>query len=376
MDAKPFPIQREPQLVASEDRLAPSLPLTSTALTPPVVSDQETLVDRSALILAPFSQSALETLRRTLSVTYESWTDTRRLYSPEELWHRINADNIGVLVVEADFLFAEVFQNSSPLKFLGVCRNGLDHIDVQAATEHRVAVVNTPGRNAQGVAELTICLMLALARDLPNLNGYVKDGAWESPAEPYITNRGVELSGKTLGIIGLGTIGSTVARLANGLGMNVLAYDPHVAISDGKSGGAHKETLENVLRLSDFVSVHTTNGPDTEGLLDRGRLSLLKPGSYIINTAAYSVIEEGALVEYLKSGHIAGAALDVHRTHPIHPTSPFLGLKNVILTPHIGGATDGTVERQSNIMVEEIFRFLNGLRPRRLVNREVWRRLG
>ena len=329
-----------------------------------------------AMILAPFCQGALDALGRTLSVTYESWTHTRRLRSPEELIERINSESIRFLVVEADFVFDEVFQHTEPLEFLGVCRNSLDHVDVPAATANGVAVVNTPGRNAQAVAELTLGLMLALARRIDHLNGYVKDGSWESPVEPYLSMRGVELKGKTLGIIGLGTIGRAVARLARAFRMRVVAHDPYAGPAGGKKGGVALESLERMLEQSDFLSVHTPLTPQTEALLDRHRLSLLKEGSYVINTAAFPVIDEEALAEHLRSGHIAGAALDVHRTHPIPPTSPLLKLDNVILTPHIGGATDGTVERQSWMMVEEIDRYLSGRMPRRLVNREVWRRRG
>ena len=333
-------------------------------------------MDRSALVLAPFSQDALVILRHSLPVTYESWTETRRLHSPEELSQRINLEGTSVLVVEADFVFDDVFRQARNLEFLGVCRNSLDHIDVEAATEHGVLVVNTPGRNAQGVAELTIGLMLYLARGIPHLNGYVRDGRWESPAEPYISMRGVELRGKTLGIIGLGAIGRTVARLGRAFGMQVVAYDPYAGLAGRRKVGTTLASLEAVLTASDFLSIHAPETPDTEGLLDGRRLSLMKAGSYIINTAAYSVIEEAALLEKLKSGHIAGVALDVHRTHPITPSSPLLKLENVILTPHIGGATDGTVERQSWMMVEEIRRYLQGRRPLRLVNRQVWRRRG
>ena len=331
-------------------------------------------MSEAALVLAPFCQDAIEALGKTLPVTYESWTDTRRLYSPEELYQRINSENIGILVVEADFVFDDVFQESGPLRFLGVCRNTLDHIDVQAATAHGVAVVNTPGRNAQAVAELTIGLMICLARRISHLNGYLKNGGWDSPVEPYISMRGVELRGKTLGIIGLGAVGRIVARLGRAFGMHVLAYDPYVGALGRKKAGALLETLDRVLGLSDFLSIHTPSTPDTEGLLDDRRLSLMKPGAYMVNTASYSVVEEVALVEHLKSGHIAGAALDVHRTHPIPPSSPLLKLENVILTPHVGGASDGTIERQSWAMVEEIRRFLEGRRPRHLVNREVWGR--
>ena len=330
----------------------------------------------TALVLAPFSRDALEALGRSIPATHESWTETRRLYSPQELSRRINSENVSVLIVEADFVFDEVFRESGGLKFLGVCRNGLEHIDVKAATESGVAVVNAPGRNAQGVAELTLGLMLALARNIPQLNSYVKDGGWKDPVGPYICMRGVELHGKTLGIVGLGAIGRSVARLGKAVGMRVLAYDPYAGDQGKRVADAQLETLEQVLRTSDFLSVHTPNTPETEGLLDRRLLGLTKAGCFIINTAAYHAIEEGALVEHLRSGHIAGAALDVHRTHPIPPSSPLLKLENVILTPHVGGATDGTVERQSWMMVEEVRLFLEGRRPRHLVNCEVWRRRG
>lgn len=331
---------------------------------------------KPALILSPFSGDALSDLRRNLPVTYESWTDTLRLYAPQELCQRINGEGIGILVIEADFVFDEVFQGSSSLEFLGVCRNSVDHIDVNAATDHGVVVVNTPGRNAQAVAELTIGLMLFLARGIPSLNGYVKSGIWENPVEPYVHMRGVELGGKSLGIIGLGSIGRIVARLGRAFGMRVLAFDPYVGVPGERKAGVAMDTLEQVLRISDYLSVHTPETQDTIGLLDAYRLDMMKPGAWIINTAAYSVIEEAALVRHLKSGHIAGAAFDVHQSHPIPPSSPLLKLDNVILTPHIGGATDGTLERQSWMMVEDIRRFLQGRRPKHLVNRAVWGRRG
>ena len=218
-------------------------------------------MSNAALILAPFSCDTINTLRRTLPVTYESWTDTRKLYAPEELSERIDSENISILVIEADFVFSEVFHESSPLKLLGVCRNSLDHVDVEAATQQGVAVVNAPGRNTQAVAELTISLMLSLARGVPHLNKHIKDGAWESPVEPYISMQGVELEGKTLGLIGLGAIGRRVARLGTAFGMRVLAYDPYAGAPGMKITGARLDTLEKVLEQSDFLSVHTPGKP-------------------------------------------------------------------------------------------------------------------
>ena len=298
------------------------------------------------------------------------------LYSPDVLSDRINVDGINILIVEADFVFEEVFREASALRFLGVCRNSLNHVDLESATKHGVAVVNTPGRNAQAVAELTLGLMISLARGVCQHDGYVKSGKWENPVEPYISMRGIELRGRTLGIIGLGSIGRIVARLGRAFGMDVLAYDPYVGTPGGRKGSALLGTLDQVVRASDFLSIHAPSTPETQGLLDRRRLGLMKQGAFLVNTAAYPIVDDEALAHHLKSGHIAGAALDVHQTHPIPPTSPMLKLNNVLLLPHIGGATDGTVVRQSWMMVNDIQRFLQGRKPRHLVNREVWRHRG
>ena len=322
-----------------------------------------------ALILAPFSREALDILGASLPVIYESWMDTRRLYAPDELSERIVREDVGMLVVEADFVFEEVFQEAGPLRFLGVCRNSVDHVDLESATRHGVAVVNTPGRNAQAVAELTMGLILSLARRIPQMDNYVKTGAWDNPVEPYVSMRGMELSGKTLGLIGLGAVGGSVSRLAGAFGMGVVAYDPYV----GPREGAALAALDEVLSASDVVSVHTSgSSPNGKPLLDEERLSKMKPGAYLVNTASHSAVDEAALVEGLRTGHIAGAALDVHRAHPIPPDSPLLGISNVLLTPHTGGATDGTVERHSSMMVDEIQRYLQGKRPIHLVNGDVW----
>lgn len=325
-------------------------------------------------MLAPFSSDALEALGHLLPVTYEPWTETRRLYDPQELAERINREQVGILLVEADFLLAELFEAVTTLRLVGICRNSLEHVELAAATRHGVPVVNAPSRNARAVAELTVSLLLALARSLVQAHTYVKGRHWEDPVGPYITMRGSELQGKTLGIIGLGGVGREVARLARRLGMRVLAYDPYVGPLGSKKAGATLETLETVLRQADFLSLHAPPTPETEGLLDARRLALLKPGAYLVNTASAALVEQEALAQALTSGHLAGAALDVHESHPLPPNSPLLELDNVILTPHLGGATRETVERYSWMMVEAVQRFLGGRRPRHLANPAAWRR--
>ncbi len=340
-----------------------------------------------ALVLAPFTPEALAQLGELLPVTYESWTETRRLADPEGLACRIEAEVYSIVVVEADFLPEELFRDAPSLRLVGVCRSSLDHVDVAAATRHGVAVINTPGRNAQAVAELTIGLMLSLARRLPDLDAYVKGGRWQNPVEPYIHLRGSELSGKTLGILGLGRVGRRLTHLAQAFDMRVLAYDPFLAAEVPRSeispdppfqtGKLDSQvqvvpTLPELLGQCDYVSIHVPDTPATEHLLDGAMLAATKPGCRIINTSSYRAVDEAALVEALKAGRLAGAAFDVFATHPIAPNNPLLRLDNVVLTPHIGGATQETVARHSLLTVEDIRRFLQGLPPKHLVNPEIW----
>ncbi len=326
-----------------------------------------------ALVLAPFSSDDLQQLSRVTTLSYESWTETRKLYDPEELASRVNREDIGILVVEADFLFSEVFEKARPLKLVGVCRNALNHIDVESATEQGVLVVNTPSRNAQAVAEHALGLMFSLSRRIPQAHGYVATGLWQDPVEPYISMRGVELSGKTLGIVGLGAIGRRLARMARALGMRVVGYDPYVVKPPGRVAMVG---LESLLRESDFVSIHAPLTPGTEGLIDAQKLSLMKPTAYLVNTSEAAIVDQEALVSALETERIGGAAMDVFETHPVSSESPLLKLSNVVLTPHLGGATDGTVARQSRMMLTDILRFLEGKRPRNLVNPQAWVRDG
>ncbi len=321
-----------------------------------------------SLILAPFANDALQELGRQMPVAYEPWTETNRLYDPEELAQRINGEDIAVLVVEADFLFEELFQQAEPLRFVGLCRNSLHHVDIWAATENGVVIVNTPARNAQAVTEHTLGLMLSLAKRLPQAHNYVLGGKWQEPTELYTTLQGVELQGKTAGIVGLGAIGRRVARLCKCLGMRVLGYDPYV---DASEEGVEIAGLDDLLSRSDFVTIHALPTEETAGMLNEKRLSLLKATSYLINTADASIVDQKALAKMLESGRLAGAAMDVFETHPIAPNSPLLKLGNVILTPHIGGATDGTLERQSRMILDDLWRFLRGEIPENLVNPEV-----
>ena len=321
------------------------------------------------LILAPFDQQQLKRLRTAGEVTYESWLDTRRLTDPDELGRRLGSEGISVLVIEADFVFEETMSQAPDLRFIGVCRASTNHVEIDVANERGVLVVNTPGRNARAVAELALGLMLSLSRRITNAHKYVTSGEWRHPIGAYIGLRGVEITGRTLGIVGLGAIGRSLAQMAVALGMHVRAFDPYVVCPPE---GVVMVSLQEVFAQADFVSLHVPTSPATEGIIDGELLSLMNSEAYLINCSDSAIVDEGAVVEALRNRAIAGAAFDVFETQPISPDSPLLTLDNVILTPHIGGATRETVERHSRMMADDILRFGSDMRPVNLVNPEVW----
>ena len=305
-----------------------------------------------------------------MPVEYESWLDTRVLTDPEELAARIRSSGISILVVEADFVFEETFDGAPGLRFVGICRASTNQVDVEAATRHGIVVVSAPARNARAVAEHALGLMFALARRIPQAHTYVASGRWQNPAEPYISMRGIEMQGRTAGIVGLGATGSELARMCAALGMDVIAYDPFVV---NPPSGIRMISLETLASNSDFISVHVPATADTYGMINADVISRMKRSAFLISCSEPSVIDQAALVHALDSGWIVGAAFDVFDTHPIAPDNPLLRLDNVVLTPHIGGATAETVRRHSEMMTDDILRFTGGQRPVNIVNPEVWK---
>ena len=327
-----------------------------------------------ALILAPFWAASLERLRKKLDVAYASWMDTSKLLSAEEFIERIQGEGIEIIVVEADFITREVFEKATKLKFVGVCRADVVYVDVKAATERGVLVVNTPARNATAVAELTLGLMLALMRNIPRAHQMVSSGKWVDPAVAYFSMRGAELGGKTVGIVGFGAIGRQVAKRVSAFDATVLAYDPFVEPDKIKEAGAKPVELDKLMKESDIITLHCSTAPEAMGLISAQRIAMMKPTAYLINAASAFVIDNEAIIKALQDRRIAGAAFDVFETWPVRPDSPLLKMDNVVLTPHIGGATDETIVRHSQMMADDIDRFLKGRRPKNLLNPQAWRK--
>jgi D-3-phosphoglycerate dehydrogenase / 2-oxoglutarate reductase len=249
----------------------------------------------------------------------------------------------GLAVRSATKVTREVLEAGKRLKVVGRAGIGVDNVDVTSASVRGVVVMNTPHGNAITTAEHAIAMMFALARQIPEGTASTKAGKWEK-------NRfmGVELYGKTLGLIGCGNIGSIVANRAIGLHMKVVAFDPFLSEKRALELGVEKVELETLLSRADFVTLHAPLTEQTRNVLSRENLGKLKKGVRLINCARGGLVDEAALYDYLKAGHIAGAALDVFEVEPA-TDSPLFGLENVVCTPHLGAAT---TEAQENVALQ------------------------
>jgi D-3-phosphoglycerate dehydrogenase len=241
----------------------------------------------------------------------------------------------GLIVRSATRVTRAAIAAAARLEVIGRAGAGVDTIDVEAATERGIIVMNTPGGNTTAVAEHTLALVLALARRVPVADATLKAGRWEK-------NRlqGVELLGKTLGILGLGRIGSEVARRALGFRMQVLAYDPYLTRQAAERLGVESVELDELLSRSDFITIHTPLSGDTRHLIGEAELARTKPGVRLINCARGGIIDEAALARALASGQVGGAGLDVFEQEPPPADHPLLRFEQVVVTPHLGAATD------------------------------------
>jgi D-3-phosphoglycerate dehydrogenase len=245
--------------------------------------------------------------------------------------HLENAD--ALIVRSAVQVDAAILEHARKLRVIGRAGVGVDNIDLDAATKKGIAVMNTPGANAVAVAEHTLGLMLAMARHVPRADALLHQGKWEKKSL-----QGTELRGKTLGIIGLGRIGVEVAKRAKSFQMRVVAHDPYVATSIAEELEIRLVSLEEAYAQSDYITLHLGLTPQTAKMINPESLRKMKKGVRIVNCARGELVDEAALAEAIKSGHVAGAALDVFSEEP-PKNSPLLALDSVVLTPHIGGST-------------------------------------
>lgn len=247
----------------------------------------------------------------------------------------------------------EMFDALPDLRILAQTGNHAYHVDIEAAQARGIIVARAGGGFSSGAAELAIGLMIAVMRGIPNTDAAMRNGEWPTPL-------GRELGGRTLGIIGLGNVGAHVATIASAFGMRVLAWSRSLDDARAARAGARACGLDDLLSASDVVSVHATLSPATRGLIDARRLAQMKRGAYLINTARGPIVDESALIAALRSGHLAGAGLDVFDVEPLPRGHPLTTLPNVVITPHLGWPTDRKYEDFAQAAADVLLAYLDG----------------
>ncbi len=267
-----------------------------------------------------------------------------------------------VLITEADEVTRSVIERSPELGVIIATRAAPANVDVDAATEHGVVVINTPGRNADAVGDLTVMMMVMVMRNAWPALTSVRDGLWvERGLLPsYLANQGFELREKTIGLVGLGATGLATAQRLAGFGARLVAHDPFVEVAVAEGVDATLLALDDVLRDSDIVSLHVPVTPATTGMIGARELGLMKPTAFLVNSARARLVDPDALVETLRERRIAGAALDVYMQEPLPVDDPLLELPNVVAIPHLGGATHEVGDHQARIAWEALEAFIGG----------------
>ncbi|MCC6382208.1 MAG: phosphoglycerate dehydrogenase [Dehalococcoidia bacterium] len=307
------------------------------------------------LVADPVAQEGVDLLRAVGDV------DVRTGQPPEALIAAIG-DYQALVVRSETRVTRAVFEAASKLVVVGRAGVGVDNIDLEAATERGVIVVNAPQGNTVAAAEHTVALLLALARHIPQADASLHNGQWRR--KDFV---GTEVRGKTLGIVGLGKIGSEVARRAVALEMQVIAYDPFVPVDRVRSLGVESVEFDDVINRSDFITVHPPLTASTTGMIGREQIARMKPGVRLINVARGGIIDEAELAAAVREGKIAGAAVDVFSQEP-PGENPLLGDPRIIVTPHLGASTAEAQERVALDVAEQIVDVLSGRPARYAVN--------
>jgi D-3-phosphoglycerate dehydrogenase len=303
-------------------------------------------------------------LRQFADVVYDPWIDQTplRIYSAEQLADRISSEAADVVVVESDSVAGPVFELG--LRAIASTRGDPNNVDVAGATRARIPVLHTPGRNADAVAEMAVALLFAATRHLVVADTDVRAGqVFRDGTIPYQRFRAWEVAGRTAGLVGLGAVGQALRWRLSGLGVSVIAHDPY--------NDEARHSLDQLLAEADIVSMHAPITDDTVGMIGAEQFAAMRDGAVFLNTARAQLHDTDALVEALRGGKLAAAGLD-HFVGEWLPTDhPLVGMTNVVLTPHIGGATWNTEARQAQMVADDLDALLSGRTPTHVVNPEV-----
>lgn len=330
---------------------------------------------------AEYDEKELQPLYELGEVDKEGWALGLPKFSEEELAEKTK--DADIIITSYDDITRKVIEGAPNLKLIACTRATPVNVDMGAAKERGIPVLYTPGRNSDCTAEMTIGLMLSIARNIPQSyralkegkytadpsmhkethEGLRKDVIWDITEDsPYMVFKGTQLKGKTLGILGYGSIGRRVGKIARAIGMELLIYDPYVGEIDVEEFGIRKaETVADLMKEADVVTCHMKVTPETTGIISREMIALMKPTAYFINASRGAILDEEALIDALREKRIRGAAFDVYASEPIRSNHPYITeLDNVIITPHIAGATEEVLANHTKMIVADIKRFLKG----------------
>jgi D-3-phosphoglycerate dehydrogenase len=317
-----------------------------------------------ALVTAPFRGEGLEKLRRIADVVYDPWIEQQplRIYNADQLAERFQSEGANVVIVESDSVRGPVLD--LPLLAIGSCRGDPNNVDVTVATTRGIPVLRAPGRNADAVAELTAALLLAVNRGVVRADRDVREGEiYRDGTIPYQRFRAWQLAGRTAGLVGLGAVGRATRWRFEGLGLRVIAHDPYA------DDATH--TLDALLDEADVISMHAMVTPETQGMIGGEQFARMKDDAIYLNSARAALHDTDALVEALRSGTLGGAGLDHFEGEHLPTDHPLASMPNVVLTPHIGGATYDTEANHSKLIADGLEQLLGGGKPDNLVNPEV-----
>ena len=317
-----------------------------------------------ALVTAPLRGPGFDRLRQLADVVYDPWIDKTplRIYTAEQLADRASTEGADVLVVESDSVNGPVFE--LPLRAIASTRGDPNNVDIAGATAAGIPVLHTPGRNADAVAEMALALLFATTRHVLPADADVRSGqVFRDGTIPYQRFRAHEVAGRTAGLVGLGAVGLALRWRLEGLGIAVIAHDPFNAEA--------RHSLDELLAQADIVSLHAPVTEDTVGMIGAEQFAAMRDGVVFINTARAQLHDAAALVGALESGKVAAAGLDHFEGEWLPADHPLIGLPNVVLTPHIGGATWNTEARQAEMVADGLEALLSDGTPAHIVNPEV-----
>lgn len=306
----------------------------------------------------------MDALRELADVVYDPWIDQTplRIYTAEQLADRIRTESADIVVVESDSVSGPVFELG--LRAVAATRGDPVNVDIGGATRAGIPVLNAPARNADAVAEMAIALLFAATRHVVTADADVRAGeTFRGGTIPYQRFRAWEIAGRTAGLVGLGAVGRALRWRLAGLGVSVIAYDPY------QDEATH--SLDDLLAEADVISLHAPVSEDTVGMIGTEQFAAMRDGAVFLNTARAQLHDADALLEALRSGKVAAAGLDHFVGKWLAPDDPLATLPNVVLTPHIGGATWNTEARQAQMVADGLAALLSGRRPAHIVNPEV-----